>query len=348
VKPLLVLLLLCSSISLLQAAENLLTVTGEVRKLAESSTGSNSDLPRLMEADRSVFGSEPVFDNSNLIPAVGVEVRFWQPDSPNLFLTAQTDESGNYSIGLGEGVWIGEACGSGNGFYPAAWNLSIENSKLKSMQAVAQKEIRIDIATPTDAARPGESLTLTGSGFGCNGQLRFIYSNYVDIHGDTHAVEYGIEDVIVSDFSSPLSRSNTNITFVMPRFDQPATVSKNLAYVRYEQGNSVSNSIPVAELGYAVIPQSVQDAIEEIEAEGAEVDMSNLEDGDVGTGNIPGSTTDSLATTPGPESASPTSGSSQPFSSISQMDLGVQAHMSSAQLNNAGATQITVDIPEGF
>ena len=226
--------------------QSLVKVSGQVNQLPES------DQPSLMPNDLTVIGSDTRQTPSGLQPAAGVKVRFWQPDSPGIYYTAQTDEQGNYRIGLSEGVWLGEACGSGIGFYPAAWRLSIVDEKLVSMQAITQKSIQLNpLAQNLFDRMSEESVTLTGSGFGCNGALVFTYSNAVDRCGINQPVEYDQEVIRVSDFSY---RSDTEVRFPMPELHPDSDVMRHIASVHYEQGNITSEGVVIGERVMARLP----------------------------------------------------------------------------------------------
>lgn len=219
-------------------------VSGQVRKLPASATGQNSAQQSLMTSNLTILGSSPDIDESALLPATGVEVRFWKADQPGVFYRAQTDEQGRYVIGLSDGVWLGEACGSGNGFYPAKWQLSVVDEKLVSMQVLPQKDIQIDNLSPSDLVEQDSVVTLYGRGFGCSGSLVFTYSNTVDRCGIAQPVEYDHESIRITDF---VSRSDTQIRFVMPELDSDRDVMKHIATVQYQQGNSVSRGVAIGE-----------------------------------------------------------------------------------------------------
>ncbi len=222
--------------------QSLVKVSGQVDTFPESATGKQ---PALMASNLTVISPDAQYGHSGLQPAVGVTVRFWQPDSPGRYYTAQTDEQGNYLIGLSEGVWLGEACGSGIGFYPAAWRLSIVDEKLISMQAITQKSIQLNPLEQNLFDRMSqESVTLTGSGFGCNGALVFTYSNAVNRCGITQSVEYDQEVIRVSDFRY---RSDTELRFPMPVLHPDSGVMRHIASVHYEQGRATSEGVVIGE-----------------------------------------------------------------------------------------------------
>ncbi|MCF6219249.1 MAG: hypothetical protein L3J62_07925 [Gammaproteobacteria bacterium] len=235
--------------------QSLVKVSGQVSKLPEPVTGDSGFQPSLMPSDLRVIGSDAQYTPSGLQPAAGVKVRFWQPDSPGIYYIAETDAQGNYLIGLGEGAWLGEACGSGIGFYPAAWQLSIVDEKLVSMQAITHKSIQLNSLQQDLFERyPQQTVTLTGSGFGCNGALLFTYSNAVDHCGNTQPVDYGQAVIRVSDFSY---RSDTELRFLMPKLNPSSSAMKHIASVHYEQGGISSQGVVIGERVLAQLPASL-------------------------------------------------------------------------------------------
>jgi len=230
--------------------QSLVKVSGQVNHLPAA------DQPSLMQSNFTIIGSDARQSPSGLQPAAGVKVRFWQPDSPGIYYTTETDEKGHYLIGLSEGVWLGEACGSGIGFYPAAWQLSIVDEKLVSMQAVSQKLIQLNPLQQDlfDRHPQQQTVTLTGSGFGCNGALVFSYSNAVNSCGIAQPVEYDQEVIRVSDFSY---RSDTELRFPMPELHPDSDVMRHIASVHYEQGNISSQGVVIGERVMARLPGSL-------------------------------------------------------------------------------------------
>lgn len=224
--------------------EGLVYVSGQVRKQPESATGETASQPVLMTTGFSVLGNGAGVDTSSLLPAANVEVRFWQADRPDIIYRAQTDTNGSYVIGLDNGVWLGEACGSDTGFYPARWQLSVENDRLVSMQAITQKIIQIDSILPSDLVQQDSVVTINGQGFGCSGSLRFIYSNSVNRCGVAQDIEYDHEIIQVSEF---ISRYDTQIRFVLPELDDNREVMKHIATVQYYQGAIVSEPVIIGE-----------------------------------------------------------------------------------------------------
>lgn len=226
--------------------QSLVYVTGKVRKLPDSATGENSSTPRLLTPRFTLPGAPATLDTSDLIPAVGVEVRFWQPDQPSVVKLVHTDADGDYVVGLSEGEWLGEACGSVSGFYPAAWRLSIDGNKLVSMQAIEQPAIEIDALTPTDLFEQGDEVTLHGRGFGCNGSVLISYSNPVDRCGYAQPVEYGHDIIRISDF---VTRSDTLLRFQLPELsaDRGNSISRHIASLRYVRGHRLSPAVAIGE-----------------------------------------------------------------------------------------------------
>ncbi len=235
--------------------QSLVNVRGQVSKLPESTPGDRDVQPSLMPSDLTVIGSDAQYHPSGLQPAAGVTVRFWQPDSPGIYYITETDSQGHYLIGLGEGAWLGEACGSGIGFYPAAWQLAIVDEKLVTMQAITQKSIQLNSLQPNLFNRhPQQTVTLTGSGFGCNGALVFTYSNAVDHCGITQPVAYDQAVVRVSDFSY---RSDTKLRFLMPALNPNSAVMRHIASVHYEQGGIRSQGVVIGERVMERLPDTL-------------------------------------------------------------------------------------------
>lgn len=301
------------------ASESLVYVTGQVLQLA---TGAQ------------------VANETNLIPAASVEVRFWQPDSPNVFFTAQTDVDGNYVLGLNEGVWVGEACGSNQGYFPAAWHLLVENQRLKTMQAVASKRIELDYLTPSNLVNQHAMVTLNGSGFGCNGSLVFTYSNSVDRCDKALPVEYQQQPIRLnnSDFDS---RTDTELRFQMPALDSNRNVSKHVAFVHYEQGGNRSDRIPIGEAILA--SQANNSVLCGGEPAGAETSVTELADVTTVVVNLPGSVNPDG--TPGDPQLG---GGNNPNGGLVSSDLGLETHMQTGQLDTSNINVGNMTILGGF
>lgn len=233
----------------LAADEPLITVSGNVQKYP--------DLTR------------------ELINASGVEVLFWQPSNPGQTRSAITDENGNYEIALTNGFWRGEACGSGVGYSPNAWEVSLQDNKLIAMQEVSYLPPHItpnqidlamlennsssDNAISTFLKQRDETLSINGSGFGCNGSLVFVFHNSVNNCSVVNAVEYDHSLIIRNNYDR---RSDTNIKIPMPSLYDAAIGQaaqsddiRRIAKMYYQKGNQRSNSIFVGEyLGEAFAP----------------------------------------------------------------------------------------------
>ncbi len=156
-------------------------------------------------------------------------------------------------VGLPEGEWLGEACGSDSGFYPAAWKLSVVGKKLVSMQPLQQPDIQLDALSPSNLIDQHGVVNLHGRGFGCNGSVLITYSNPVNRCGYAQPVEYDHDIIRVSDF---ITRSDTLLRFNLPELSADRTVNKHIASLRYQRGNHVSQSIAVGE---RVLPQLAPD-----------------------------------------------------------------------------------------
>ena len=202
--------------------------------------------------------------------AAGVTVRFWQPNQPAQFVEALTDDNGEYQIELSEGAWLGAACGNDKAYSPSHWRLHINNKQVTFLEPNEQSPIRIasalsssglNVVSFTRNAQDGNhNVTVSGSGFGCAGKIRFIYHNQVDLQGDTQDVEYGVNDVVVGQF---ISRTNNSLTFAMPLLRQDAA-HLHIANMRYEQGANHSNAILIEQQYMEVLPPEVVNASDNI------------------------------------------------------------------------------------
>ncbi len=234
--------------------ESRVYISGLVYKLPGLDASDNPAQPALMASNLSILGADQGVDATGLRPATGVEVRFWQPDRPGVFIKVQTDAQGRYVAGLENGVWVAEACGSNQGFYPSSWRLTIENDTLISMQAETIRDIRLDALSPSDLAQKGALVTLSGRGFGCNGELVFTYSNEVNRCGLSQPVDYAHEKIRVGAF---VYRSDTQLRFAMPELDANRDVLKHIATVQYQQGNVISPGILIGEQVSPALPEAL-------------------------------------------------------------------------------------------
>ena len=220
--------------------ESLVYVTGIVRQRAEAST----DNPQLMPSNLSLLGATNEQNLAGLQAAPNVEVRFWHPDQPHITIRTQTDAQGQYVVGLDSGEWVGEACGSEQGYYPNAWQLNVANQQLVSMRSIATKTIRLDALSPSNLFAQGSTVTLSGKGFGCNGVLWITYSNAVSRCGTAQEVEYDHAEIRVSEF---IQRSDTQLQFVMPALSDNRNVAKHIASIRYQRGDYKSAAVTIGE-----------------------------------------------------------------------------------------------------
>ena len=95
-------------------------------------------------------------------------------------------------------------------------------------------------ALPGISNRPGSIITLNGSGFGCQGELVFLYSNAIANDGKVGAVEYDHQVIYVDEF---ISRSDTQLRFRMPELDSDHSVARHVAKVYYQRGAQQSNRL---------------------------------------------------------------------------------------------------------
>lgn len=208
-----------------------------------------------------------------------VEVKFWQPTEPSVIYSTRTDENGEYSIELANGSWQGEACGSAQGYNPNAWQVSVQDNQLVNLQeraysvpqltgealdntlqiaqsAFAQSASLYAASTLTRSA--GETLTLNGQGFGCNGVLVFEFHNSVNQCGITSSVKYDHSKIIVADF---IERSDTQIKIIMPSLmdtnSGDSQASQRIAKMYYQKAGQRSESIFVAEFLHEPLVEAV-------------------------------------------------------------------------------------------
>lgn len=182
--------------------------------------------------------------NGELIPAANVSVRFWQPDTPSVYIAATSDANGEYRIGLSEGSWQGEACGVGTGYYPAAWEVLIQGREVKKLQMHQQKTIEIHALTPGNLFNEGDTVTLSGRGFGCSGELVFNYSNAVDRCNNEQPIEYNHAAVRINEFNY---RSDTQLRFQLPQLADSRDVHKHIGWLHYAQAANRSDAIAIGE-----------------------------------------------------------------------------------------------------
>lgn len=107
---------------------------------------------------------------SGAAPQAGVPVRFWaaQGGAP---VEAATDGQGAYRFELGDGSWRGAACGSPWGYEPLFWEVTVSAGRVARFQEVSARAPVILAASPSDVWSLGQTITLTGSGFGCSGRV---------------------------------------------------------------------------------------------------------------------------------------------------------------------------------
>ncbi len=182
--------------------------------------------------------------------AAGVTIRFWQPDTPYNFVSTETDQQGRYDIELGPGLWSGEACASDNVTYlPAAWQVLIDGDRIKRLEAIQQKNIRIDSilidgAQVTEFNRYGNvTLTLHGQGFGCSGSVRVVFSQSIDRCGDELPTEYDRDVIKIVNFDQ---RTDTLLRFQPPDLGE-GDVQQNRVSLFYQQADQRSNALALTE-----------------------------------------------------------------------------------------------------
>jgi len=179
-------------------------------------------------------------------------VRFWRVDNPNAFVTTQTDADGNYHVELSNGQWQGEACGSGDGFSPSAWAVTLNNNKLVKMQEIALPAATINQSN--DSLAENQELIIDGSGFGCNGSLVFEFHNSVDNFGRNQEVVYNHQPITTHDFCS---QTNQQIRLPMPSLMDAEygnhSDSSRIAKMYFLKNGQRSNAIFVSEFNHLPI-----------------------------------------------------------------------------------------------
>jgi len=269
----------------LSASSIAMTITGHVEKY--------EDVVVIMSATERV--TQP-----RLVDANNVEVRFWRTATPGAFVSTRTDEQGNYAIELSNGEWQGEACGSGIGYSPSAWQVSLSNNQLMSLQEAtlpaatltAPVQITSQLSYPPSSngamahsIKKNEELVINGSGFGCNGSLVFEFHNSVGTFGKVRAVEYNHEPIVKGDYCS---RTDQQIRLPMPSL-RDANVntadSSRYAKVYYKKGNQRSNAIYVSEFLTQPLNPALEDAANQLNNDNSIINM----DVGQGTGDFGGS-----------------------------------------------------------
>ncbi len=269
------------------SSDGAVVVRGKVRVLPANDGSAGLAVAPLGMQVIGQAGSAP--NQSGLVAApAGTEVRFWRPAEPSQYYVTYTDEAGEYQINLDDGLWRGEACGSRSGFSPAAWDIEIDNNQLKVMQAIYQKTLHLDIIEPRNTSMAFIPLSIRGKGFGCNGYLKFVYSNTIDNLGNDHGVKYSVPDVDVN----ITEQTERTLGFVMPMLGDSTTAHKVMAYVQYIEGNQRSNRLPIAEFRYAILSEDVQNAADILNVTGGGqttrglVDLGNIDPARVGSGLV--------------------------------------------------------------
>lgn len=189
--------------------------------------------------------------------AANTEVRFWKINDPSLYISAHTDEEGNYQVELSNGQWQGEACGSGVGFSPSAWKVSLADNKLLKMQEIALPSATLNVMN--DSLAENEELVVSGSGFGCNGSLVFEFNNNVDNFGHTQEIEYNHQPIIKNDFCS---QTDQQIRLPMPTLmdtEGEHSASSRLARLYYVRAGQRSNTIFISEFNHQPLNDDFED-----------------------------------------------------------------------------------------
>ena len=146
-------------------------------------------------------------------PAAGITVRFWRQGREADFVSTTTDSRGVYRITLPDGQWRGAACGSTRGYRPLFWEVTVADGVVTHFLENDRRAPVITGMSPA-RARPGEPVTLTGSGFGCSGRLLLDIVPISVLNATPPPVTLpDRQRVELSDF---IHRDDGQVTFTMP------------------------------------------------------------------------------------------------------------------------------------
>ncbi len=206
------------------------------------------------------------------IPASGADVWFWPQKGEGVGEphVVKADGDGAYRVLLQDGLWTGRACGSAAGYRPAGWEVVVSGGQVTRFQELGRARVRIGSVAPDAVLRPGDAVTVAGSGFGCSGSV---------------VIEFPLgRQVVVTEF---LERGDGRLLFRLPDPEygaaKPAAPKgKNfvLGSLAYRHGPVVSEavgfrlaaapaaglpsapSVPAAVAPVQVVPVTVVPAIE--------------------------------------------------------------------------------------
>lgn len=159
----------------------------------------------------------------------GIEVRFWKKGkSGSESIKTQTLSTGAYNLDLGEGEWIGCACGSAEGYNPLFWEATVRDSKVIAFSEITQlapviENIKVE-HEPDEPIQQGDMVILKGSGFGCSGRVIIELPDYIQVE--------------VTDFSK---HTDNQVAFSFPSL--PQTILLRRIDVVYSHGGMKSNPI---------------------------------------------------------------------------------------------------------
>lgn len=139
---------------------------------------------------------------SGSAPQAGVPVRFWAVGGAGTPVEAATDAQGAYQLGLGDGSWRGAACGSPWGYEPLFWEVTVATGRVARFQEVSARAPAILGASPAGVWALGQTVTLTGSGFGCSGRVVIEFPQYRQV--EVFSFRERGDDRLVFDLPTPV------------------------------------------------------------------------------------------------------------------------------------------------
>jgi len=158
-------------------------------------------------------------------PAAGVEVRFWPREAAGLGepKITTTDPEGVYVIELGDGTWVGSACGPE--YLPGGWEVAVASGRVSRFQEAGRpvpsiRTVDVVASGPDGTPRLGDPVTLVGTGFGCSGRALVEYPGFVQVA----ATEFSRRDDGAVGFALP-----------PPPEQSPPLILREL-WFRYERG----------------------------------------------------------------------------------------------------------------
>ncbi len=221
----------------------------------------------------------------------GVLVRFWKWGTDENPVKTTTNNDGIYQIELGNGNWIGCACGSPDGYEPLFWTATIRNGKVITFSEVNQISPKIIDKSHGQDYDEGRSVCFWGSGFGCSGKV------VIEISGGSY-VE--VTEVDIINIAHPNPKIRERLCFTFPFINNESAHG----WMIYVHGAMKSNSIPfdyryagerapdgtqtLPEAGQGDIPEGLFEAVPEgrgtglLDGNGGKIDISDTVDNQTG------------------------------------------------------------------